>query len=214
MGDRICSVEGCERPHKSKGFCSLHYIRWRNHGDPLITERIYGDDVGRFWSKVDKTGPIPPDAPHLGRCWIWLTKSNAPYGDFRVGHRTIKAYRFAYELLIGPVPAGLDLDHLCRITLCVNPDHLEPVTRAENTIRGLGGINQAIKTHCPQGHPYDEANTHRTKVGGRACRACARERERVRKRTRSIVCAECGRSRPHAAKGLCGACYERQRKVA
>ena len=105
------------------------------------------------------------------------------------------AHRFAYEMLVGPIPEGLDLDHLCRVRHCVNPNHLEPVTRSENLRRGIrprlpqndriGDKNRA-KTHCPKGHPYDEANTlmhywKRENSMRRLCRTCHRQGTRVRR---------------------------------
>lgn len=124
----------------------------------------------RFWSKVD-TG---------GRCWIWLASvSPSGYGKFRLSdpRRLVAAHRFAYELEVGPIPEGLDLDHLCRNRGCVNPAHLEPVTRSENVRRGTKG---RLVTHCPQGHEYDEANTYVSPQGLRHCRRCRRERELAR----------------------------------
>jgi hypothetical protein len=84
------------------------------------------------------------------------------------------AHRLAYELLVGPIPEGLHIDHLCRRPECVNPAHLEPVTNVENIRRGNAGLFQASKTHCKQGHPYDEKNTLIRRSGGRACRECHR----------------------------------------
>ena len=78
------------------------------------------------------------------------------------------AHRVAYELQVGPIPVGLQLDHLCRVRSCVNPAHLEPVTSAENTRRGL----RAMKTHCPQGHPYAGENLLIRPTGQRRCRTC------------------------------------------
>lgn len=83
------------------------------------------------------------------------------------------AHRVAYEEIMGPVPEGLELDHLCRTRSCVNPSHLEPVTHRENMNRG--DVATRRKTHCPKGHPYDEENTG-IYNGYRNCRACARLR--------------------------------------
>ncbi|MEU7240240.1 HNH endonuclease signature motif containing protein [Streptomyces sparsogenes] len=95
------------------------------------------------------------------------------------------AHRFAYETLVGPIPEHLQLDHLCRVRHCVNPDHLEPVSSRENTRRGRSqaGIN-GRKTHCQKGHPFDSANTYVWK-GSRACRTCRSEYARLRRERRA-----------------------------
>lgn len=119
----------------------------------------------RFWSKVEKTET----------CWLWtggLWKEG--YGQFYpTSNPPVVAHRFAYELLVGPVPEGLELDHLCRVRHCVKPGHLEAVTHSENMRRGAW----AIRTHCKNGHEYTEQNTRWRQRGNslhRVCRACAR----------------------------------------
>lgn len=118
-------------------------------------------------------------------CWIWqgaLQKDG--YGLFRMQKATWLAHRAAYTLFVGPIPPELELDHVrtrgCISRACVNPDHLEAVTHAENVRRGV----KLPKTHCPAGHPYDEANTRWTKAGTYYCRICHRAsgRESDRKR--------------------------------
>lgn len=118
-------------------------------------------------------------------CWLW-TGHCSPYGSIRLGGRGSRyetAHRAVYRVLVGPIPKGLYLDHLCRNPPCVNPAHLEPVTPGENLRRSpitLQAINLA-KTHCPQGHPYDEVNTYArwTPSGpARGCRECKRAKER------------------------------------
>ena len=122
-------------------------------------------------------------------CWEFMGSLDKGYGV--VGyHRddgikaTMRAHRAVYEDWIGPIPANHDLDHLCLNPRCVNPSHLEPVTRSENVRRQWAagradpGRPHRLKTHCRQGHEYDEANTHITPAGGRSCRACNRERAR------------------------------------
>lgn len=113
-------------------------------------------------------------------CWRWLgsIQSNG-YGRCWDGRRSTYAHRVLFETLYFPIASKRDLDHLCRNRWCVNPDHLQPVTRSENLRRGLAGENVAIlqrlKTHCPRGHIYDESNTRHAN-GRRHCRACARAR--------------------------------------
>lgn len=111
-----------------------------------------------------------------GGCIEWIASVQGEgYGQFyrgqvaRGGHGKIAAHRWSYEYHVGPIPDGLQIDHLCRNRLCVNPDHLEPVTPQVNNSRSLGN---GSKTHCPWGHPYDVANTYVSPRGGRVCRIC------------------------------------------
>ena len=124
-------------------------------------------------------------------CWLWMGYIT-PQGYGRsseAGGKSDFAHRIAYRALRGPIPAGLHLDHLCRVRCCINPAHLEPVTPAETIRRGETGIQEARKTHCPQGHEYTPENT-RISCGSRICRACAKvharksedKRKGVRKR--------------------------------
>jgi hypothetical protein len=113
-------------------------------------------------------------------CVLWAG-SVSPEGYGYVNGKPrgkLYAHRLAYERIHGPIPVGLEIDHLCRVRHCVNPDHLEAVTRRENQLRGFGlsGV-AARRTHCPKGHPYDEANTGRSKhrPNRRVCLACKRE---------------------------------------
>lgn len=115
----------------------------------------------RFWAKVQPTG----------FCWEWTASKAHGYGYFN-GSR---AHRFAYELLVGPIPDGLVIDHLCRNRGCVNPDHLEPVTQRENTMRGYSFSRlHARKTHCIRGHEFTPENTKTRSNGARICRECMR----------------------------------------
>lgn len=128
----------------------------------------------RLWPRVDQSAG--PDG-----CWIW-TGSRGPlgYGQIGIGPRNYGTHRVAYELLVGPIPDGMQLDHLCRNPPCCNPAHLEPVTPAENVRRGDAGKRYAARTHCPHGHPYDEANTY-VYDDRRFCRECQRIRGRAYK---------------------------------
>jgi hypothetical protein len=109
-------------------------------------------------------------------CWEWNRALDAyGYGAITADGRRWKAHRLAYHLFKGPVPDDMAVDHMCRNHRCVNPDHLRLLTRGENA-----DANR-IKTHCPSGHAYDDANTYRNRRGNRICRACAHERYLRRK---------------------------------
>lgn len=108
-------------------------------------------------------------------CWQWTASLRDGYGQVRFGARTVSAHRLVYELLVGPVGPGLELDHLCRNRACVNPAHLEQVSHRENVRRGTGRAAQnALKSQCPQGHPYDEVQG-----GARRCSICRIARQSV-----------------------------------
>lgn len=118
----------------------------------------------RFWRKVDVAD---------SGCWEWNGGLwGGGYGRFVLDGRHVQAHRWAYEALVGPIPDGLQLDHLCRNRRCVNPDHLEPVTNRENGVRGIGIAARALATHCSHGHEWTEENTNVRPNGTRRCRKC------------------------------------------
>ena len=141
----------------------------------------------RFWLYVS------PE-PNSG-CWLWIGHDNHKgYGRISVNGRLKQAHRVAYEMHKGAIPVGLHIDHLCKITCCVNPDHLEAVLPAENTRRGKSGefISQwnRAKTHCPAGHQYNRQNTFLNSRGHRCCRLCHRQADqRYRDRQRQARAA-------------------------
>jgi len=128
----------------------------------------------RFWAKVDRPSP--------DSCWLWTAAIYGNgYGHAFWGGRHRAAHRVSYQLLVGPVPAGRDLDHLCRVRHCVNPAHLEPVSRRENLLRGeTTTARNAAKTHCKRGHPLISGNIFESELrkGWRICVTCNRERAR------------------------------------
>lgn len=112
-------------------------------------------------------------------CWLWA-RYIRPDGYGEWGHKL--AHRRLYEILVGVIPEGLQIDHLCRVRHCVNPSHLEVVTLQVNVSRGEAGLRtgqlQRRKTHCPKGHPYSQENTYLYR-GKRACKECSREFNRL-----------------------------------
>lgn len=121
----------------------------------------------RFAEKV-KLGAQAKD------CWEWTARRDTGgYGVLKSGRKNRRAHRISYEMFVGPIPEGLQLDHLCRVRHCVNPEHLEPVTLRVNSLRSNGvSAANAKKTHCKRGHPFSGENLLVTKKGTRQCRAC------------------------------------------
>lgn len=178
MTARECSIDGCDRQHYARGWCQMHYLRWRSNGDPHIVRALHGADLETLTRRWFTQG-------HPHECWPWRGRSiSQGYGQLRHDGKTHKAYRLVYELLVGPIPQGLEIDHICRNRICVNPTHLEPVTKHENWRRSdcPTAVN-ARKTHCPAGHAYDDVNA-RTYRGFRYCRACERARSTARRARR------------------------------
>lgn len=167
-----------DRPYFSRGLCRPCYLKaWRR--DSLSVSRHPQHKCGfhlnrqpqRFWEKVDSEDPA--------ECWIWKGHTTCGgYGRFRMDGHNVFAHRFAYESIVGPIPDGLPLDHLCRNRACVNPAHLEPVTHKVNILRGESpSARNATKTHCKRGHIFDRHNTYHIRTGGRACKQCMKERK-------------------------------------
>lgn len=121
-------------------------------------------------------------------CWVWAgNKDRLGYGRFGYQGRLHLAHRASYALLIGDIPEGMDLDHLCRNPSCINPAHLEAVTHRENARRGLAGANERMKTECPQGHPYSGDNLVVLSNGHRRCRACLSAQRKAWKDRQKVV---------------------------
>lgn len=179
---RVCAFPDCGvvlSPTAARGLCPGHYSQHRL-GRPLTP--ILRGVHARFWAKVEKT-----DA-----CWNWIgTRSAKGYGHFKALPNTktpTKAHRWSYEDAYGPIPDGLTIDHLCRNTSCVRPDHLEAVEGAVNTLRGYNpcAIN-ARKVRCKWGHDLSEGNFYRHANGGRVCKQCKAEEQRKRRAKKAMA---------------------------
>lgn len=161
----VCGVADCDRTQGAKGargYCSRHYQRLLITGSPTGTNRTPAEV--RFFGKVE------PD----GECWRWTAgHDQSGYGMFSdktISQWSVRAHRWSYMHMIGEIPEGLQLDHLCRNRWCVNPWHLEPVTGAVNTSRGHDARRS---NECRNGHPYNGANTYVNPKGSRVCRICS-----------------------------------------
>src|SRR3990167_4248135 len=178
--DMPCSIEDCPRPRRGRGWCGTHWLRWRKHGSPLAI-----DFPSRGKSLAEKF-ELAVIRRSTG-CWEWNGCFD-PNGYTRLyhAHRGIFGHRFSYEQARGPIPIGMEIDHLCRNTGCTNPEHLEPVPHRINVLRGIGtpAVN-AVKTACPRGHQYDTSNTIRYPDGRRWCRKCKNQQAREYRRRRA-----------------------------
>lgn len=123
-----------------------------------------------FWGKVNKTSETG--------CWLWTGATSMGYGKLRRYPKTLWAHRYAYEMLVGAIPDGLTLDHVCRVRRCVNPAHLMPSTHRENILRGTGmSARNAKKDVCIRGHKFDYVHPIK---GWRRCKTCRRELDAIR----------------------------------
>jgi hypothetical protein len=165
MADRTCTVLDCSRPFYGRGWCEPHYARWRRHGDLTDQRSARLDPADRFWPKVNKT---------TGGCWLWTASiNNSGYGSFKMDGRSMGAHVASWLLSGKAIPAGLEIDHRCRVRHCVRPDHLRLATRRENIATSSApSVLNGQKTHCKRGHEFTPENTY-VNAYGRKCRACA-----------------------------------------
>lgn len=113
--------------------------------------------------------------PNSG-CWLWEGRLHLGYGHWSVNKKSVLAHRHVYEKLVGPIPPGLHIDHKCRVRCCVNPAHMEPVTKKENTFRGANFVAaNKRKTHCTNGHELSSGNIYPSTAakGWRVCIQCS-----------------------------------------
>lgn len=176
MTQPTCSIDGCGRKIAGRGFCASHLRRFREYGNAEAGPPIRGYSPplprsatleDRFWAKVN----IPADV--LG-CWEWTGALNPGNGYAVIqaapGRRRF-AHQVSYELSMGTIGTGMEIDHVCRNRKCVNPLHLRAVSASDNS---RARPDRKV-THCPKGHPYSGDNLYEHK-GHRHCRACQAER--------------------------------------
>jgi hypothetical protein len=138
---------------------------------------------------VERMGWIRAQQERPNDCWLWPWGRVRGYGQTRHNGKHCYVHRWAYELLVGPIPPTMTLDHLCRNPACANPRHLEPVTIGVNVLRGLGPTaRHARKTRCINGHPFNETNTIYRPTGGRYCRECRRASSRRARKLDTLRC--------------------------
>ncbi len=184
MPKGTCTADDCREPRYCRDLCIKHYGRLRKTGSLELAPRKTLEQ--RFWEKVDKNGPIPTERPDLGNCWDWTRALNEDgYGSIGTGGRnsTAGAHRVGYELMVGPIPPGLVIDHLCCRPRCIRYSHLQPVPQSVNIARGKApaalqefASSLRAKTHCKHGHEFTPENTRIKPNGNRICKACARNR--------------------------------------
>jgi hypothetical protein len=186
---KICKVVGCPDKSTALNYCQKHYKRFKQHGDPNIQGRykFEGSDIDKLhaYSRVDTDG-----------CWLWAGSKSKGYGyvwDRSIGKMRL-AHRWSYELNMGTIPEGYEIDHMCHTKdtscsggdsckhrACVNPSHLEPVTGVENNHRSLRNNRRLNKTHCPQGHSYSGENLYIGEKGYRYCLTCINKSTKERR---------------------------------
>lgn len=173
----ICTFPGCGRPMKAKGLCPGHGSQLAR-GKPLSA--LYAGKRHRGTPPAIEYDEQPCPRPDLpGPCHLFRgVPVKSGYFQFSLNGKNILVHRYVWEQANGPIPAGLQIDHQCRVRACVNVQHLRVVTHRINSTENVVGsgpqINRA-KTHCPKGHEYTEANTYRDKNGWRCCKRCKLE---------------------------------------
>ena len=183
--DKQCSEDGCDRSAVKRGMCNAHYLRFvrstpKAERSPI--ERKTNEE--RFFSFVNKMGPIARNRPDLGRCWVWKGGTDpAGYGIFWADGTSHRAHGWSYRTFVGPVPEDRELDHFaCDRAGCVHYLHVRPETSQVNILRSQGrGALNAAKEKCDKGHDFDEANTRILPDGRRECKTCRRIQDREAK---------------------------------
>ena len=154
---KMCSFAGCQKQSRSRGLCDPHYGQ-QLRGEDLRPLRDFGLPLAE---RIERGSVVDPQTGC--RVWQGTTNGKSGYGVIQFQGKRELVHRLAWSLKNGPVPEGLVLDHLCRVRLCNNELHLEPVTQQVNiAVRGHGlAAQHARKTHCPAGHLLVQCSTRR-----------------------------------------------------
>lgn len=187
---KLCAFQGCGKKRHTRGFCAAHWQQCRK-----------GQELRPLYLKSRQIGTPPriafdeqpcPRTDLEGPCHIFRgRKSSKGYGMVWFVDKDIGAHVYLWELKNGPTPENLEIDHQCHVRACCNVNHLRAVTHkvnmTENVAESICWKVHRAKTHCPYGHPYDDANTNRKPNGHRACRTCENERKRMRRRLKNMA---------------------------
>jgi transposase-like protein len=159
---KSCTFKQCEGKVHARSLCIAHYRRLQRYGNPALGRLPVGITAEeRFLRSVDKTG----------ECWLWTgARNSSGYAQMHLEGRKQLMHRWSYSYYVTPIPAGMEIDHLCRNRICVRPGHLEAVTTAENQRRAVPFRTPV--TQCPSGHSYTEENTYVNRHGSPVCRKC------------------------------------------
>lgn len=191
---RICKIKGCKNRHEAKGYCRKHYVRIARAGSQNLSLENLRDFISdpeiRFFRKIIRAN---------NGCWIWTgtmrtDEEGWTYGQFYFKtsdgkNKTISAHRWSYEHFNGKIPSGKEVHHNCTNTLCVNPEHLEAITKKEHTARSNSiASRNGRKTQCLRGHLLSGVRVDVN--GARVCRVCdaMRSRKYRRKKGGDVVC--------------------------
>ena len=156
MARSQCSVEGCEKPVKNRGWCSMHATRWAKYGDPEAGPRRFSNAEDSFRARA------VPAADDSG-CVLWTgAKTPTGHGVIRAGGKNVGAHRYSWERSNGPVPDGLFIDHACRVPACVNTEHLRLSTKAQNGANRAGA--EAGRRHVLPRGVYPSLDKYQVKI--------------------------------------------------
>lgn len=187
-----CKVPGCTKEAGTRGLCTMHYSRNRREALGVARPERYQvvDPLAKILSNID-----------VGFCWEWNRKlNNRGYGVTNVNKKRWYVHRLMWTLMVGPIPDGMEIDHMCRNRACCNPEHLDLVTGQVNTLRGVSpASSHAKRDECSYGHEYTAETMHVVR-GARRCRICERRRDKERYERKKARAASDTKRREKAAK--------------